>query len=153
MPGGRPTKYSTDLCKTVEKLCALGAVDMEIADFLEIDIVTFYRWKNEHEEFCNAIKVAKENADARVERSLFERATGYSREEIDIRVADGCVIQTPIRKHYPPDTTAMIFWLKNRKRKEWPDRHDVAHQNPDGTALTLFQEIAGASFAPKPPAD
>ena len=121
----RPTKFKEEFTAQAEKLCKLGATDMEIADFFEIDVRTLQRWKAENEEFCHSIKVAKEVADDRVERSLFARANGYEHDEVDIRVVGGEIVQTPIRKYYAPDTTAAIFWLKNRKPKEWRETKAV----------------------------
>jgi transposase-like protein len=66
MAAGRPSKYKPEFIEQAKKLCLLGATDMEIADFLEVNIVTLYRWKNEHEEFCNALKISKAVADDRV---------------------------------------------------------------------------------------
>ena len=83
--------------------------------------------KNNYPEFRQALKVSKDQADDRVERSLYERATGYERDEIDIRVVNGEIVKTPIRKFYPPDTTAAIFWLKNRKPAQWRDKQDIEH--------------------------
>ena len=56
---------------------------------------------------------------------LYERAMGYQTEDIDVRVINGEIIQTPIVKNYPPDTTAAIFWLKNRNPHEWRDKKTV----------------------------
>lgn len=123
----RPSKYKPEYVAQAEKLCRLGATDIEVADFFEVDVRTLYRWKGEHEEFCQALKAGKEVSDERVERSLFARATGYEHDEVDIRVVGGEIVQTPIRKYYPPDTTAAIFWLKNRKPGEWRDKTDVEH--------------------------
>lgn len=118
----RPSKYKPEFVKQAEKLCALGATDIELADFFEVNVATLYRWKNEHPEFCEALKVSKEIADDRVERSLFARANGYEHDEVDIRVVGGGIVTTPIRKFYPPDTTACIFWLKNRRPDLWRDK-------------------------------
>ena len=124
----RPTKFKEEYIPQAEKLCKLGATDMEIADFLEVDVRTLYRWKGENEAFCQALKAGKEVADARVERSLFARANGYEHDEVDIRVVAGEIKQTPIRKYYPPDTTAAIFWLKNRRPAEWRDKQEIEHK-------------------------
>lgn len=118
----RPTKFKPEFVAQAEKLCRLGATDIEVADFLEVDVRTLYRWKGEHEEFCQALKAGKDVSDERVERSLFSRATGYEHDEVDIRVVGGGIVETPIRKFYPPDTTAAIFWLKNRKPEQWRDK-------------------------------
>lgn len=123
----RPSKFKPEFVGQAEKLCKLGATDLELADFFEIDVRTLYRWKGDNEEFCQALKVGKDVADERVERSLFARANGYEHDEVDIRVIGGGIVQTPIRKFYPPDTTACIFWLKNRKPEGWREKMDVAH--------------------------
>lgn len=139
MAGGRPTKFKQEYIKQAEKLCKLGATDVEVADFFGVDVRTVYRWKAENEKFCHALKIGKLESDDRVERSLFARATGYEHDEVDIRVIEGKIVQTPIRKYYPPDTTAGIFWLKNRKPAEWRDKQEVEHQG--GVGLTVvFQE-------------
>ena len=118
----RPSKYKPEYVEQAAKLCALGATDIEIADFFGVDARTLYRWKGEYPEFCQSLKISKEIADERVERSLFARANGYEHDEVDIRVIAGEVVQTPIRKFYPPDTTACIFWLKNRRPDLWRDK-------------------------------
>lgn len=123
----RPSKYKPEYVAQAEKLCRLGATDIEVADFFDVDVRTLYRWKGEHEEFCQALKAGKEVSDERVERSLFARAIGYEHDEVDIRVVGGAIVQTPIRKFYPPDTTAAIFWLKNRKPDGWRDKQDIEH--------------------------
>lgn len=123
----RPSKYKPEFVQQAEKLCKLGATDMEVADFFEVEVRTLYRWKTEHDAFCQALKSGKAESDERVERSLFSRAIGYEHEEVDIRVIDHAIVQTPIRKYYPPDTTAAIFWLKNRRPADWRDKQDVEH--------------------------
>lgn len=123
----RPSKYKPAFVEQANKLCALGATDLEIADFFEVDVRTLYRWKGEYAEFCQALKVGKDVADERVERSLFSRANGYEHDEVDIRVVGGEIVQTQIRKFYPPDTTAAIFWLKNRRPVQWRDKIEQEH--------------------------
>lgn len=129
---GRPSKFKQEFIAQAEKLCKLGATDIEMADFFEVDASTLYRWKGENEEFCKAIKVAKEVADDRVERSLFARANGYEHNEIDIRVVANAIVQTPTRKFYPPDTTAAIFWLKNRRPEQWREMRAVELTGANG---------------------
>jgi hypothetical protein len=122
---GRPSKYKDEFVEQTRKLCKLGATDTEIADFFEVNVATLYRWKLDNADFCDALKSGKVEADERVERSLFSRAIGYEHDEVDIRVVSGEIVQTPIRKYYPPDTTAGIFWLKNRRPAEWRDKQEV----------------------------
>lgn len=146
----RPSKYKPEFQEQAAKLCQLGATDVEIADFFSVDVRTLYRWKGEFPEFCQALKVAKEVADERVERSLFARANGYEHDEVDIRVVSGEIVQTQIRKFYPPDTTAAIFWLKNRRPETWRDVRDVnMNVKRDASELTdeELQRIATGSGA------
>lgn len=129
-PFGRPTDYRPQYAAQTSKLCALGATDVELANFFEVNVSTIYLWSVRHKDFSEAKKLGKEQSDDRVEQSLYKRAMGYEHDEVDIRtVSSGPgmaeIVQTPIRKHYPPDTTAMIFWLKNRRREQWRDRIDV----------------------------
>lgn len=141
MAGGRPTKYKPEYVAQAAKLCKLGATTNELADFFQVSTSTVCLWQVEYKEFSDAIKMAKDAADRRVEQSLFNRAMGYTHDEVDIRtVALGDnqgseIVQTPIKKHYAPDPTAMIFWLKNRKPGEWRDR--VEHTGADGGAMQM----------------
>lgn len=121
-PGGRPTKYDPKMVTQAEKLALLGATDVEVADFFGVSESTLYLWKHEHPEFSEALKVGKESADQRVVQSLYRRALGYSHDAVKIAVnADGKVTEVPYVERYPPDTTAAIFWLKNRKPDQWRD--------------------------------
>lgn len=140
---GRPTEYQEAYATQAAKLCQLGATDDELADFFNVHRATIYRWKHEFPEFCDAVKSGKEIADERVERSLYQKATGYEvteeqaiklkveqyREEVEV---------VEVRKHIPSDTTAAIFWLKNRRKGEWRDKHDVEHT---GTINAVMQPL------------
>ena len=148
MAAGRPSKFKEAFIAQAEKLCRLGATDLEMADFFEVDVRTLYRWKAENEQFCQALKAGKEQADDRVERSLFARANGYEHDEVDIRVIANEVVQTPIRKFYPPDTTAAIFWLKNRKPKEWRETKAVELTGAEGGPVQV-QKIERTIVDPK----
>lgn len=130
MPAGRPTDYRPEFAEQAAKLCELGATDLEIADFFDVDVRTISRWKHDHEEFCLSIKTAKEVANERVERSLYHRAIGYSFDAVKIITVPlgnnhgSEVREVPYREHVPPDATSMIFWLKNRRGKDWRDRQE-----------------------------
>lgn len=132
MPAGRPSKYTQEFAIQAEKLCKLGATDKDLADFFEVDTRSIYRWANEHAEFCQALKVGKAEADNRVERSLYHRANGYSFEAVKIFMPAGAVapVYAPYTEHVAPDTTACIFWLKNRRPDLW---RDVTKHEHDGT--------------------
>lgn len=130
---GRPTKYKEEFAEQAKTLCNFGATDDEIADFFKVNVATIYRWKNKYEDFCEALKAGKEKADERVERSLYMRAIGYTHDEDKIFNNNGEALIVPTKKHYPPDTTAGIFWLKNRRSQEWRDKVD--HQHEGGLSI------------------
>lgn len=131
----RPTDFKDEFVAEAESMCLEGATDQELADYFGVDVRTLYRWKNTQPAFRHALKVAKDASDDRVERSLLERALGYERDEVDIKVVNGEIVQTPIRKFYPPDTTAAIFWLKNRKPAEWRDVKATELTGANGGAI------------------
>lgn len=126
---GRPPKYHDGIPKQAEKLCQLGATDQEIADFFEVDVRTVHRWKAEHEDFRHALKSGKAEADERVERSLYQRAIGYEQDEVKIFMPAGAAepVYAPYRAKIAPDTTAAIFWLKNRRPEDWRDKQVTEH--------------------------
>lgn len=124
MGAGRPTKYKEEYCKQVYKLCLLGAIDTELANFFDVDPDTINEWKEVYPEFSVSIKKGKDQADSEVAHKLFKRATGYEHQDVDIKAIDGEIVITELIKHYPPDTAAAIFWLKNRQAKKWRDKQD-----------------------------
>lgn len=134
---GRPSSYRSEYAAQAAKLCALGATDSQLADFFEVAVSTIALWKVQHKQFSDAIKVPKQEADERVEESLYRRACGYEHDEVDIRVIEGQVVMTPIRKYYPPDTAAMIFWLKNRRKAEWRDKIEQEITGKDGGPIQV----------------
>lgn len=134
-PIGRPSKYKPEYAGMAKKLCdGRGATDRELADFFSVAESTLNLWKLEHAEFSEALKVGKDVADDRVERSLYQRACGSSHDDVHISNFQGDVTITPIVKHYPPDTTAGIFWLKNRRKGQWRDKIDHSHTGIPQTA-------------------
>lgn len=122
--GGRPSSYKSEFAEQAKKLARLGATDKEMADFFEVGEKTLNNWKQDFPEFLQSLKEGKLLADAEVSSKLFHRATGYEHEDVDIRVVAGEIVKTPLIKHYPPDTTACIFWLKNRQPDKWRDKQE-----------------------------
>lgn len=126
MPAGRPTKYKPEYLAQAVKLCALGATEEQLADFFGVQVSTLYEWREKHPQFSEAIKEAKSEHDAAVERSLLERAQGYSHKAEKIFLSRfGEVVRAEYTEHYPPDPTSMIFWLKNRQPQKWRDRQEI----------------------------
>jgi hypothetical protein len=130
---GRPTAYKPEYAEQARKLCELGATDIELADFFKVSIRTISNWQTRYPEFLQALKVGKDVADERVERSLYQKAIGYTFDSVKVFQYQGVPLEVPVREHVPPDTTAMIFWLKNRRKDQWRDRHE--HTGADGGPL------------------
>lgn len=133
---GRPSKYDPKTSPVIAAgLARGGATDIEIADALEIASSTFYAWQAAHPEFAEALTLGKTAPDERVVRSLYRRAVGYSFDTVKIfKPAGEDPTIVPYREHVPPDTTAAIFWLKNRRREDWRDK--VEHEHETGPVLS-----------------
>ena len=143
MAGGRPSKFKAEYAKQAEKLCLLGATDEDLADFFAVGIRTISNWKAQHPEFLQALKTGKEASDDRVERSLYQRAVGYSYDAVHFSSFQGSVTETPYREHCPPDTTAQIFWLKNRRPDQWRDKQIQEVTGADGAPLVPIINLTG----------
>lgn len=117
----------------VTKLALLGDTNVGMAKALEISEATFKIYMNKRPEFRAAVKRGREDADAAVSKSLFQRATGYTHPEeviqYDARLQAWTRITT--KKHYPPDATSMIWWTKNRRPDLWRDRRDGEPQDSE----------------------
>lgn len=136
---GRPSSFKPEYVAQAEKLSRLGATDREIAEFFEVTERTLYRWQHSYPEFCHALKVGKEPADDRVEKSLYRRATGYSFDAVKIFMPSGAKepVHAPYVEHVPPDTTACIFWLKNRRPAAWREKPNGDGDDQDGAAVVI----------------
>ena len=121
---GRPTDYRQEYAEQAKKLAEHGLTDQELADFFEVDVRTIYRWKVAFPEFSQSLKLGKDEADDRVERSLYHRAVGYSHDSVKIFNSEGTPLIVPYREHFPPDNASAIFWLKNRRPDVWRDRQE-----------------------------
>ncbi|WP_016744376.1 hypothetical protein [Rhizorhabdus wittichii] len=139
---GRPFTYRAEFAGQAKKLCELGATDFELGEFFDVDIRTIYRWKHDHSEFAEALAVGKESLDERVERSLYQRAVGYSFDSEKVFHFQGLITRAPIVEHVPPDPGAAMLWLKNRRGDKWRDKQDHAHSGPDGGPIKTESTIS-----------
>ena len=96
-----------------------GLIDEQIAHNMGITTKTLYEWKNKYGEISEALKKGKEVIDRQVENALLKRALGYAYDETTY---ENGVETKRVTKEVVPDTTAQIFWLKNRKPAEWRDK-------------------------------
>jgi hypothetical protein len=146
---GPTTKWKSEYIDQAEKLSRLGATDDELADFFGVSVATITNWKHHHPAFFYALKLGKQAADDRVERSLYTRAVGYVHDDVKIFLPKGATtpeeaVVVPFKRHVPPDVVACIFWLKNRRQSEWRDKHEHSHkvETDTRTPEQLLAEIA-----------
>lgn len=118
-----------------------GLTDEQIAENIGIRRETLYAWKKDHPNISNALKKGKEIVDIQVENALLKRALGYSytetTREAQFNQQTGqyeMAVTKEVTKEVQPDTTAQIFWLKNRKPEEWRDKRDVAVEGTVNTS-------------------
>ena len=124
-------------------LAIKGGTNEEIAEAFGIHKRTLIRWMKLYPDLKDSINTGKEIADSNVERKLYQRAMGIEIEEeqkvIDVNSKGKSKIGriTVTKKQIAPDTTAQIFWLKNRNPTAWRDvrRNEVC--DPDGNPLEL----------------
>lgn len=113
-------------------LALKGATDEEIAEAFHISVRTLHRWKKTHPELLTALEEGKDVADAKVKRSLYQRAVGYEAKEVtqiieqDPATGTQRVSKTQVTtKHIVPDTMACMYWLNNRSKGEFSQRQEV----------------------------
>lgn len=122
---GRPTKYKEEYNELAYKLCLLGHTDEELAQFFEVHVSTIHQWKLDYPDFSDSIKNGKEFADVEIVQSLYNRARGMTLKKQVVK-GEGAIVE--VEDEIPPDTTAMIFWLKNRQPKKWRDKQVQEHE-------------------------
>ena len=115
-----------------------GLIDEQISEKMGINRRTLTDWKNKYDPISLALKRGKEVVDRQVENALLKRALGYEYEEVKEKFEGGILTEwTVTKKEVVADTTAQIFWLKNRKPDTWRDK-------PEGTQkgdTSLFEGI------------
>ena len=133
---GRPTLYRPEFVDLAYKFCLLGATNDDLARSLDVSATSIDEWIASKPDFACAIKKGKDEADAKVASRLFARAIGYEQKAVKIAsTPDGREHITEYIERFPPDTTACIFWLKNRQPAKWRDKLDTTLSGPDGGPL------------------
>lgn len=143
---GRPSSYNKKYDRIAYQMCLLGATDKQIAEAFGVTEQTVNNWKKDEKgnptSFFESLKKGKVQADAIVADSLYQRAIGYSHPEDKIFNNDGEPLIVPTIRHYPPDTTAIIFWLKNRQPALWRDRQEIEATVSTGIDINAMIEKA-----------
>lgn len=122
-PRGRKTEFKQEYVKLAFNYALLGVTDIQLAEFFGVSKQTINSWKKEYPEFLSSLKAGKEEADAKVSEMLYKRAIGYDYNEVRTDKKGRKILKTiTTKKQVPPDTTAAIFWLKNRQPELWRER-------------------------------
>lgn len=123
----RRSKYFTHVqpkLETIKGWARNGLSNEQIARNLGVAESTFYEYKNQHPELEEALRRGVEDAIMEVENALFKSAIGFYYDE-EVACKDGSVAK--VTKYCKPNTTSMIFFLKNKAPDKWRDRqeHDI----------------------------
>lgn len=124
---GAPAKFKREFIETAKKLARFGFIDREVAEFFEVSVRALHKWKLQYPEFSESLRLGKDEADECVKRALFGNAVGHV---------------GPDAKYYKPDTTACIFWMKNRRPDEWREKFE--HDHGLGASREKLQELLRA---------
>lgn len=157
----RPSLFEPEYVEQVEKLARLGATIEEIADFFEVSHQTIKNWSAKEPEFLAALKRGRAASDMEVSDSLYKRATHYEwveQQAIKLKTVtygdngkrlkeEERVELVEVQKVAPPDVTAMIFWLKNRRRADWRDRQDVVVDSRHYVVTDVPEEADSEAWA------
>lgn len=146
---GQPTRYDAKAhVPWGASLARRGCSDEEIAEAFGVSVRTVYNWKKAYPEFLQALNECKGKADEAVVESLYAKACGkakrVTKKKRDVLDSDGrkVTLTEVIEETLPPDTTAMIYWLKNRQPELWRDR--PKQDDTDTAVLKAAKELVSS---------
>lgn len=140
--GGRKELYKPEYAKEAFGYSLLGATDTQLAELFNVSEASITRWKKAHKEFMNALIAGKTKADAKVTVSLYNKATGYERDEEEIKIIDNEIVRVPVKRYYAPDGRSAEYWLNNRQRSVFRAKHVEDDQPPVIVAVNVTKEEA-----------
>ncbi len=119
-----------------------GLTDAQIAAKMGINTSTLYKYQVDFKEITEALKRGKAPVDTQVENMLLKRAMGYEYEEVTTEIydmPDGTQHKhiKKTKKQVVPDTTAQIFWLKNRRPDKWRDKPNESAINAEPVKVII----------------
>lgn len=147
--GGRKNIYKPEYSTQAFGYALLGATDIQLAELFNVSEATIHRWKKSHKEFLQALLEGKIKADAKVAVSAYHNATGYERDEEEIKIIDNKIVRVPVKRYYPASERAQQYWLNNRQRANFKARQAeddappviIAVQVTDKEAVSISQAI------------
>jgi len=128
--GPAPT-YKPEFCPIAYKFCLLGATNEDLAGLFEVCLATIGNWLARHPEFKQAVQAGRDVVDADVAHALLHKAKGFTHTDVKILQIEGEARPVEYNRYFPPDTQAAMFWLRNRRRKQWRERIELEHTVTD----------------------
>jgi hypothetical protein len=139
-PRGRPTHYQPEYPELARRFCQMGGTNEDLADFFEVSRSTIDEWLRVHSEFADGVRKGRDLIDMIATDKLLSRVMGYTHEGKRYVLHNGEEKELRHVVHYPPDVRACIFWLRNRRRKQWLER-----ATPEADAESIFDGLTEAS--------
>ena len=143
-----------------------GLTDEQIAANIGIHVRTLYEWKKRNQQIVQSLKKGKEIVDIEVENALYKKAVGFKetiKKPVKVKRVDYVdgkrsqeyeeVVDAEEEVFIPPDTTAQIFWLKNRKPEKWRDKPETDRAYSTAEMLKNAQTLAEILRNPAPDRD
>jgi hypothetical protein len=146
---GRTPSYTPDYCTFAYKFCLLCATNEDLAELFEVSRNTIGNWLARYPEFRKAMQDGRDVADADVAQALLHKATGFTHADVKILQIEGEAMPVEYSRYFPPDTQAAIFWLRNRRRKQWRERIELEHSVTDEKLRELEEAGIRARNAPR----
>ena len=137
---GRPTLYRPEYPDLARRFCQLGGTNEDLADYFEVSRSTIDEWLRVHDAFAEAVRRGRDGIDMVVADQLLSRIMGYTHEGRKYVLYKGEEKEIRHVQHYPPDVQACIFWLRNRRRKQWLER-----ATPEPESGLTFEDLEEAT--------
>ena len=143
------SKYETHAAPYLDRIklwVAKGATQKEVMKKLGVSETTFFRWKQEHQEFRESIEAPQGDVDDLVEAALYKRCVGYDYEEVTKwqtigRGGELIWLERRSTKHLPPDPNSIQFWLTNRRKAEWKRMPEGETDTNGESGVVLLPEV------------
>ena len=121
---GPVSSYKPEYCAHALRLCSLGGINRELAEFFGVSERTIGNWLARYPDFKEAVRHGRMTADAVIAEALYEKAKGYERPATKIVEIDGKPREVHYIEHLPPDTRACMFWLRHRRPQDWDEKRE-----------------------------
>ena len=124
-----------------QKICELGGTTADLAKAFGVDLDMIALWQSTSREFAEACRLGLDAAEQRVERALYEKATGYTHVVQTVSKQRGSVVIVPRKVPVPPDPRAAKIWLQRREAES-----ALTCESP---LKALLRQLEGTALRPK----